>query len=360
MPPPGTGRTSTATTESDAMAIERSCSVTAVAFSEQRISGVRLMSGPRRTFGLNAGHDDERPSPRWTVRPSGVALQCPPSKAGSTGSVCTNSPTTARGARRDRGRGCGGLGGPGFPGLIPELDRLAPGISISTRTLDGEGDHRPARWHWPGRKWTCTRTRFWAGSPVRPPESDSLAARVQTGYGRMPWTSSRTDAKRLMSIPVGGDGGVRNSNLPPPSPGTTRSRSIRISGWVSRTPSGTCGIRRSCPIMLRCSNVGTRPATVRSPRCPRHPQMVRRTHPPRHPQRPRRWLRRRRRPASWRTTPDTITGRSRRTPDFPGTAAEFTRIYRPAARRLLVAEFQQRRAKAFASNWPVPVACRGR
>lgn len=69
------------------MSIERSCSVTAVAFSQQRISGVRLMSGPRRTFGLNAGHTVVNvPYPAleagWTrtTLTCGVALQCSPSK----------------------------------------------------------------------------------------------------------------------------------------------------------------------------------------------------------------------------------------------------------------------------------------
>ena len=33
----------------------------------------------------------------------------------------------------------------------------------------------------------------------------------------MPWTSRESARERLLSIPVGGDGGVRNPNLPPPS-----------------------------------------------------------------------------------------------------------------------------------------------
>jgi nitric oxide reductase activation protein len=33
----------------------------------------------------------------------------------------------------------------------------------------------------------------------------------------MPWSSRRSDRQRIYSIPVGGDGGVRNPNLPPPS-----------------------------------------------------------------------------------------------------------------------------------------------
>ena len=40
--------------DAHAMAVERSCAVTAVALSEQRREGVRLVTGEQRTFGLNA------------------------------------------------------------------------------------------------------------------------------------------------------------------------------------------------------------------------------------------------------------------------------------------------------------------
>jgi nitric oxide reductase activation protein len=36
-------------------------------------------------------------------------------------------------------------------------------------------------------------------------------------FGRMPWTSTQKRRPRAYSVPVGGDGGVRNPNLPPPS-----------------------------------------------------------------------------------------------------------------------------------------------
>ncbi len=39
--------------DAHAMALERSCAVTAVALSEQRREGVRLVTGGRRAFGLN-------------------------------------------------------------------------------------------------------------------------------------------------------------------------------------------------------------------------------------------------------------------------------------------------------------------
>src|ERR1700744_3377676 len=70
-----------------ALAIERSCAVTAVALSGQRREGVRLVTGEQRAFGLNATLGFLHvpyPSPEtdWTRRTltCGVALQCSPSK----------------------------------------------------------------------------------------------------------------------------------------------------------------------------------------------------------------------------------------------------------------------------------------
>ncbi len=43
--------------DAHAMAVERSCAVTAVALSEQRREGVRLVTGQHRGFGLSAALD---------------------------------------------------------------------------------------------------------------------------------------------------------------------------------------------------------------------------------------------------------------------------------------------------------------
>ena len=48
--------------DAHAMALERSCAVTAVALSEQRREGVRLVTGTHRTFGLER-RADARPHP---------------------------------------------------------------------------------------------------------------------------------------------------------------------------------------------------------------------------------------------------------------------------------------------------------
>src|ERR1700730_11985743 len=70
-----------------AMAIERSCALTAVALSARRREGVRLVTGARREFSLSPQLDFVHvPYPSierdWTRRTltCGVALQCSPSK----------------------------------------------------------------------------------------------------------------------------------------------------------------------------------------------------------------------------------------------------------------------------------------
>ena len=44
-----------------------------------------------------------------------------------------------------------------------------------------------------------------------------LSDKLRRSFGRMPWTTTQKRLPRPYSVPVGGDGGVRNPNLPPPS-----------------------------------------------------------------------------------------------------------------------------------------------
>ena len=44
-----------------------------------------------------------------------------------------------------------------------------------------------------------------------------LTDKLRRSFGRMPWTTTQKRLPRAHSVPVGGDGGVRNPNLPPPS-----------------------------------------------------------------------------------------------------------------------------------------------
>src|ERR1700739_3356115 len=79
-------RTMTERSGIHAMALERSCAVTAVALSEQRREGARLVTGERRAFGLSGNlmlvHVPYPTPSDWTRRTMtcGVALQCSPSK----------------------------------------------------------------------------------------------------------------------------------------------------------------------------------------------------------------------------------------------------------------------------------------
>src|SRR4051794_9891350 len=73
--------------DTSAMALERSCALTAVALSEERRQGVRLVTGEHRGFGLNSSRTFIHvPYPQlgsdWTRRTltCGIALQCSSSK----------------------------------------------------------------------------------------------------------------------------------------------------------------------------------------------------------------------------------------------------------------------------------------
>jgi nitric oxide reductase NorD protein len=47
--------------------------------------------------------------------------------------------------------------------------------------------------------------------------AQGLAVSLRRRFGRMPWTTTQKHLPRPYSVPVGGDGGIRNPNLPPPS-----------------------------------------------------------------------------------------------------------------------------------------------
>ncbi|MFD1815519.1 nitric oxide reductase activation protein NorD [Rhodococcus gannanensis] len=206
------------------MAVERSCALTAVAFSERRRDGVRLTTGPHRGFGLSPGRrmvnvpypplsaDWER-----STLTCGVALQCSPSKDRIAEYDLHELDARQLGALSlVEGGVAAGWIAETLPGLVPEIRRRVPNLEIGDHTLDGgeiiDRALSLARSHTP-----IDGHPVLGALPLRAPARGALSSAVRRAYGRMPWTSSRTDAKRLMSVPVGGDGGARNSNLPPPS-----------------------------------------------------------------------------------------------------------------------------------------------
>src|SRR3954463_2490601 len=118
------------------MAIERSCAVTAVALSEQRREGVRLVTGAERTFGLNTALKFVHvPYPTidatWTRRTMtcGVALQCSPSKERVTDYRLNEM--SARELRAltivEASVACGWIASR-WPGLTAEIRRVLPDL----------------------------------------------------------------------------------------------------------------------------------------------------------------------------------------------------------------------------------------
>src|ERR1700742_1319618 len=119
--------------DAHAMAIERSCAVTAVALSEQRREGARLVTGVRRMFGLNAAltfvHVPYPAAPDWTRRTltCGVALQCSPSKERVTGYRLNElSARELHALTIVEASVAVGWVAARWPGLLPELRRVLP------------------------------------------------------------------------------------------------------------------------------------------------------------------------------------------------------------------------------------------
>lgn len=207
-----------------ALAVERTCAVVACALSGGRRQGVRLMSGERRSFGLNANRtlvNVPYPSPasEWTqrTRTCGIALQC-----ASTKDDIARYPLHDLSSREllaltiVEGRVALTWVGSRWPGLMTELRRHLPGLEPIEGGLDGA--------EMIDRAVTLARS----GEPLhahpllgRPPLSSSapggLVASARRVLGRMPWSSRRTLSPDTHTIPVGGDGGLQNPNLPPPS-----------------------------------------------------------------------------------------------------------------------------------------------
>jgi nitric oxide reductase NorD protein len=207
-----------------ALRIERACALVASVLSEGRRQTVRLMSGERRCFGLNAARTIVNvPYPalarNWTLRSltCGVALQCSPSKDRIAQYPLHELSLRDLGALAIvEGEVAFGWTGSRWPGLLSELRRLLPGLEM----LDGELDG-PAMLD---RAQALARSgRQLCAYPLlgQLPLSGSLQrgwfASVRRMYGRMPWSSKRTLSRGRHTIPAGGQGGIQNPNLPPPS-----------------------------------------------------------------------------------------------------------------------------------------------
>ncbi len=209
--------------DAHAMALERSCAVTAVALSEQRREGARLVTGTRRNFGLNATlthvHVPYPAAQEWTRRTltCGVALQCSPSKDRLTEYRLNElSERELRALVLVEAAVAIGWIAARWPGLLTELGRILPDVDAAAEGTDAhEMLHRAiamAR-----TSHSLSIHPLFGTLPLAHTMPQGLADKLRRSFGRMPWTTTQKRLPRAYSVPVGGDGGVRNPNLPPPN-----------------------------------------------------------------------------------------------------------------------------------------------
>lgn len=210
--------------ETHALAVERSCAVTAVALSGQRREGVRLVSGQRRDFGLSSALDFVHvpyppPVRDWTRRAltCGVALQCSPSKERVLGFRLNELSARELSALMlvEAGVALGWIAD-NWPGLLPELQRLLPDLEVGPADMNANDML--------DRAIALARTSqplivdpLLGTLPRAYTDPQRFADKLLRTFGRMPWTTTQKRLPRPHSVPVGGEGGVRATNLPPPS-----------------------------------------------------------------------------------------------------------------------------------------------
>ncbi|MQY29557.1 nitric oxide reductase activation protein NorD [Nocardia aurantia] len=205
----------------DALVLERSCALTAAAFGEGRRRGARLVTGPRRRFGLDKTLTSVSVPypPEWPRRlvTCAVALQCSPSKERVAGyRLDTLSARESRAlVRVEAGVALGWIAST-WPGLFDELRRAVPDLEPTAADTDAATmlDHAIAL---AGSGNPPVPHPLLGGLPSAYPAAAGSLERLRRNYGRLPWTSRLRRRPRPYSVPVGGDGGVPNPNLPPPS-----------------------------------------------------------------------------------------------------------------------------------------------
>jgi hypothetical protein len=146
----------------------------------------------------------------------GVALQCSPSKDRVASYRLKDlSPRELRALTIIEASVALGWIASRWPGLLTELRRVLPDVEIAdadmdaTAMLDRAIDIARAR-------HPLAEHPLLGNLPSAFSAPRGLASAVRR-YGRMPWTTTQKRRPRPYSVPVGGDGGVRNPNLPPPS-----------------------------------------------------------------------------------------------------------------------------------------------
>lgn len=208
--------------EASALAFERSCAVTAVALSDARRAGARLVTGGDRVFSLDsAGHTVHVPYPvrsDWSRRTvtCGIALQCAPSKEQLAAFRLNElSARELRALTVVEGEVALGWIAVRWPGLVAGLRCASPGLEPADPDTTAEAMVRQAIDR--ATAGDCDVDPLVGRLPIALTAAVAWTDRVVRRFGRMPWTTTQKRMPQPYSVPVGGDGGVRNPNLPPPS-----------------------------------------------------------------------------------------------------------------------------------------------
>lgn len=204
--------------------LQRRCVHVAVALSRGGRDDARLVTGEHRGFGLNtartAVHVPHPPlAADWSPRTMtcGIALQAAPSKDRvATVPLSALAPRERLALAVVESRVALGWVAATWPGLLPEFERVLGDLETADPDLDGRG-MLAAAFQLARSREALVAHPLLGRLPRSAPPGSGLASALRRRYGRMPWSSSRSDRARIHSIPVGGDGGVQNPNLPPPS-----------------------------------------------------------------------------------------------------------------------------------------------
>jgi nitric oxide reductase NorD protein len=211
-------------TDAHAMSLERSCALTAVVLSEQRRTGAHLVTGLHRGFGVSSLLDVVHvpypvTRPDWTRRTltCGVALQCSPSKDRLTDYRLheLSGRELAALALVEAGVALGWVAAT-WPGLLSEMQRLLPDLDAAPADTTAEDML--------DRAIALARTQqplvldpLLGRLPQSYTKPQTMSDKLRRTFGRLPWTTNQKRRPAPHSVPAGGEGGVRNSNLPPPS-----------------------------------------------------------------------------------------------------------------------------------------------
>ena len=171
--------------------------------------------------------------------------------------------------------------------------------------MDATADDQSRDRTGPDRSRFERSTRCWAHCPSAYTTPQGLVDKLRRSSAGCRGPPPRSDCRAPYSVPVGGDGGVRNPNLPPPSRPEDNDYRRHSGAPAGHSVSRMERVDEELPAatMSRCSSTLVMPRHRRIEGGVRRPsEVVRRTHPPRDDQPTRRRLRPGRRRSTSATT----------------------------------------------------------